>query len=101
LKGFLHGILEKNVYTSHPPCFQESCYPHYVCKLDKDLYGAPRVWYSQLSWNLQQLGLFPSRDDISLCIRRGAHAVYVLMYVDDIIIIGSFPDVVVTHLLAL
>jgi hypothetical protein len=46
-----------------PLGFEDKRHPHYICKLDKVLYGlkhAPRAWYSRLSQRLLELGFVPS-----------------------------------------
>jgi hypothetical protein len=67
--------------------------PNYVCKLDKAIYGlkqAPRAWYSQLSFKLQMLGFSPSKGDTSLFfLHNKTVTIYVLVYVDDIIVVSS------------
>ena len=94
--AFLHGILEEEVYMRQPPGYQDKNLPHYVCKLEKALYGlkqAPRAWYSRLSVKLQQLGFKPSKGDTSLFIFKKAElTMYVLVYVDDIIVASSGPE---------
>jgi len=91
--AFLHGILEEEVYMQQPPGFVERGNENYICKLDKALYGlkqAPRAWYSRLSTKLVDLGFKPSRADTSLFIfNRGGITMYVLVYVDDIIVASS------------
>jgi histone deacetylase 1/2 len=66
---------------------------NYVCKLDKALYGlkqAPRAWYSRLSAQLIALGFFASKSDTSLFIYRKSHVtIFMLIYVDDIIVASS------------
>jgi hypothetical protein len=66
---------------------------NYVCKLDKAIYGlkqAPRAWYSQLSFKLQMLGFSPSKGDTSLFfLHNKTVTIYVLVYVDDIIVVSS------------
>jgi histone deacetylase 1/2 len=76
-----------------PPGFESSATPNYICKLDKALYGlkqAPRAWYSRLSTKLQQLGFVPSKGDTSLFLYNKANImIFVLIYVDDIIVTSS------------
>jgi hypothetical protein len=93
---FLHGVLEEEVYMKQPPSFEIKNTPHLVCKLDKSLYGlkqAPRAWYSRLSTKLIALGFRASRSDTSLFIyqKRGV-SIYMLIYVDDIIVTASSQE---------
>jgi len=91
--AFLHGILEEEVYMEQPPGYADKSHPEYVCKLDKALYGlkqAPRAWYARLCKRLQSLGFVPSKSDTSLFYySRGKYSLYVLVYVDDIIVASS------------
>jgi hypothetical protein len=66
---FLHGVLEEEVYKRQPPRYECKEKAHYVCKLDKPIYGlkqALQTWYSCLRMNLQMLGFVPSKGDTSL-----------------------------------
>jgi hypothetical protein len=76
-----------------PPSFEDLTHPHYLCKLDKSLYGlkqTPRAWFSRLSGTLIQLGFQASKADVSLFIfNQGGIHMYILIYVDDIIIVSS------------
>ena len=94
--AFLHGVLEEEVYMRQPPGYQDKLHPNYLCKLDKALYGlkqAPRAWYHRLSMKLQALGFKPSKGDTSLFFyRKGGLIMYILIYVDDIIVASSSPE---------
>jgi histone deacetylase 1/2 len=51
---------------------------------------SPRAWYSRLSDHLQQLGFVPSAANTSLFIFcRDGVTIYMLVYVDDIVIASS------------
>jgi hypothetical protein len=61
-------------------------------RLNRALYGlrqAPRAWHMRLSEELQRMGLSPSSADPSLCISASDPGAWVLVYVDDMLIIGS------------
>jgi hypothetical protein len=92
--AFLHGVLEEEVYMRQPPGFENPNAPNYICKLDKALYGlkqAPRAWYSRLSTKLYDLGFVPSKTDTSLFLfNKEGITIFLLIYVDDIIVISSF-----------
>jgi hypothetical protein len=91
--AFLHGVLSETVYCSQPIDFTDSALPNHVCKLNKSLYGlkqAPCAWYSRFATYLATLGFSEARLDTSLFIyHRGADTVYLLLYVDDIILTAS------------
>ncbi|WVZ68985.1 hypothetical protein U9M48_017854 [Paspalum notatum var. saurae] len=94
--AFLHGLLEEEVYMRQPPGYEDKNKPNYVCKLDKALYGlkqAPRAWCSRLSTRLQELGFVPSKADTSLFFySKGGLQIFLLVYVDDIIVVSSSTD---------
>jgi histone deacetylase 1/2 len=100
--AFLHGVLEEEVYMRQPPGFEDKSRPHFVCKLNKAIYGlkqAPRAWYSRLSTKLLDLGFRMSKSDTSLFIssKKGA-TIFMLIYVDDIIVTGSSQEAIVALL---
>jgi histone deacetylase 1/2 len=73
-----------------------------VRKLDKALYGlkqAPRAWYSRLSSKLLDLGFVSSKSDTSLFIyNKSGIIIYMLVYVDDIIVTSSSQNAITTLL---
>lgn len=91
--AFLQGSLQEEVYMRQPPSFESPEYPNYICKLRKPIYGlkqASHAWYTELTSFLICMGFVMSRSDNSLFIlHHGGYLVYVLVYVDDIVIIGS------------
>jgi hypothetical protein len=91
--AFLHGNLDESAYMQQPPGFVDPSRPDHVCKLQKAIYGlkqSPRAWYSRLSDRLCQLGFLPSQADTSLFVfHSGALTIYMLVYVDDIVIVSS------------
>ena len=76
-----------------PPGFVDKDHPDHVCLLKRSLYGlkqAPRQWFQRLSTFLSTIGFRSSKADTSLFIHtHGAHHIFILCYVDDIIITGS------------
>nr|KAJ0196282.1 hypothetical protein LSAT_V11C700351460 [Lactuca sativa] len=96
--AFLNGILHEDVYMKQPPGFVSNSFPNHVCKLDRALYGlkqSPRAWFQRLHDFLLRLGFFNIQSDSSLFIRHTKEATTVLLvYVDDIIVTGSFPSMV-------
>jgi len=75
------------------PGYADISHPSYVCRLDKALYGlkqAPRAWYAQLCVKLVALGFVASKADTSLFFcKKGGLIMFVLVYVDDIIVASS------------
>lgn len=81
-----------------PPGYEDTQFPSYICKLNKALYGlkqAPTTWYSRLSFKLQELGFVSSKADCSLFIyKHQGIVIYILIYVDDIIVTGSSAQLI-------
>jgi hypothetical protein len=98
----LCGVQEEEVYMRQPPGYEDKNSPHHVCRLDKAIYGlkqAPRAWYSRLSDKLQKLGFMASKGDTSLFFLRNKDVmIFVLVYVDDIIVASSSPSATTTLL---
>ncbi|KZV54184.1 hypothetical protein F511_36903 [Dorcoceras hygrometricum] len=92
--AFLHGHLKDVVYMRQPPGFEvSSSGSPMVCRLHKAIYGlkqAPRAWFHRLTHSLQAFGFVSSKADPSLFIKSSSTSViYLLVYVDDIIVTGS------------
>jgi hypothetical protein len=104
--AFLHGILSEAVYCSKPSGFTDVAHLDFVCRLvllmllirivcrlNRSLYGlkqAPRAWYSRFASFLLSLGFVEAKSDASLFVyRRGDDMVYLLLYVDDIVLTAS------------
>jgi hypothetical protein len=73
--------------------FIDAQHPDHVCLLDKSLYGlkqAPQAWYQQISGELHSIGFTSAVFDTSLFVyKRGNDVVYLLLYVDDIVLTAS------------
>ncbi|XP_071740612.1 uncharacterized mitochondrial protein AtMg00810-like [Rutidosis leptorrhynchoides] len=81
-----------------PSGFIDPQQPDHVCLLHKSIYGlkqAPRAWFHRLSKLLHDLDFTSSKTDSSLFIySRDGNVMYILVYVDDIIVTGNNPDVI-------
>lgn len=91
--AFLQGTLNDEVYMEQPQGFIDSDRPTHVCRLRKAIYGlkqAPRAWYVELQTFLISAGFHNSVSDTSLFIlKKGRSIVYMLIYVDDILVTGN------------
>jgi hypothetical protein len=89
--AFLNGDLGEEVYMQPPPGYDHL--PHKVCRLRRALYGlkqAPRLWFAKFSSTIAQIGFVSSPYDSALFIwRSDAGLILLLLYVDDMIIVGD------------
>ncbi|KAI3701667.1 hypothetical protein L6452_26909 [Arctium lappa] len=93
--AFLHGDLDEEVYMKIPKGFAKEGETR-VCRLRKSLYGlkqASRNWYRKLTKFLISLNFKQSKADHSLfTYQNGGVYVAILVYVDDVIIVGDNFD---------
>ena len=87
--AFLNGVLQEEVYIEQPAGYHEGG-PDIGCHLQKALYGlrqASRAWHTRLTEELVSLGLQPSAADPGLhYLNTESGRIYLLVYVDDILI---------------
>ncbi|XP_071694818.1 uncharacterized mitochondrial protein AtMg00810-like [Rutidosis leptorrhynchoides] len=78
-----------------PPGFIDARFPNNVCCSLYGLKQAPRAWFYRLSTLLTRLGFVCSRSDLSLFVfKRGSCIMYLLVYVDDIILTGNVSSTI-------
>ena len=92
--AFLHGDLEEEIYMEQPPGFVAQGGHGLVCKLKKSLYGlkqSPRAWFGRFSKVLQQFGMTRCESDHSVFLKCSTSNkyIYLVVYVDDIVITGD------------
>lgn len=80
---------------AQPPSFVDSRFLDHVCHLKKalyDLHQASLTWFQRFSTYLLGLGFCQSQSDSSLFhFHEGTTIIYLLLYVDDIIVTGNDP----------
>ena len=90
--AFLQGKLDDKVFMMQPPGFVDKDNLA-VWRLNKAIYGlkqAPQAWYNELKSFLLQSGFKNSLADASLFIFNNKRVhLYMLVYVDDIILTGN------------
>ncbi|RVX17918.1 Retrovirus-related Pol polyprotein from transposon TNT 1-94 [Vitis vinifera] len=94
---FLHGDLAEEVYMEQPPGFVAQGESGLVCRLRRSLYGlkqSPRAWFSRFSSVVQEFGMLRSTADHSVFYHHNSlgQCIYLVVYVDDIVITGSDQD---------
>ena len=88
--AFLHGELKETIYISAPDGVAAS--PGTACRLRKSLYGlkqSPRCWNQKFTSQIEKLGFVRSKRDYCLYVRyQDGDEVYIILYVDDLLIAG-------------
>ncbi|NBX97749.1 hypothetical protein EBQ81_02685, partial [bacterium] len=91
--AFLNGDLEEEIFMEQPEGFVKPGEEHLVCKLHKTIYGlkqSPRAWNKKLNDELKKQGFSRCEADHSVYFKRDNKGlVFLLVYVDDIIIVAD------------
>ncbi|GJP71316.1 hypothetical protein CLOP_g2159, partial [Closterium sp. NIES-67] len=90
--AFLQGVLRELIYMERPAGFHLPFPSDSVWQLRRPVYGlkqAPREWHAKLAATLAELGFSTSRADPSLFLRTSPSPFYILVYVDDMILITA------------
>ena len=81
-----------------PPGYVDPARPTHVCPLQKAIYGfkqAARAWYHRFAIFIASIGFVSSKSDNSLFTYHcGCDTIYLLFYVDDIILTASSVSLV-------
>ena len=93
----LNGDFHEEVYMTQPPSFKVAGKDNQVLRLVKALYGlkkAPRAWCIKIDKYLSYQG-FKSSSDSNLYIKTiDSNIILRVIYVDDLIIIGSSTSLI-------
>ncbi|KAK8617193.1 hypothetical protein V6N13_117159 [Hibiscus sabdariffa] len=91
--AFLNGKLEEDVYMTQPEGFVAPENARKVCKLQRSIYGlkqASRSWNLRFNEAIQEFGFIRNEDEP--CVYKkfsGSIVSFLVLYVDDILIIGN------------
>ena len=91
---FLYGDLAEEVYMEHPPRFVAQGESGLVSRLHRSLYSlkqSPRAWFGCFSYVVQEFSMLRSTTDHSIFYHHNSsrQCIYMVVYVDDIVITGS------------
>jgi transposase InsO family protein len=91
--AFLNGDLDVELYMQQPEGFITAGQEKLVCHLRKSLYGlkqAGRAWFEKINTALIDMDFTPLDSDHCVYVRhQGGEVLYIVLYVDDLLLIGS------------
>uniref|UniRef100_A0A5S6R0A3 Reverse transcriptase Ty1/copia-type domain-containing protein n=1 Tax=Trichuris muris TaxID=70415 RepID=A0A5S6R0A3_TRIMR len=95
--AYLNGKLDEELFVEPPPAFDQPTTDGKVLRLRRSLYElkqSARVWNQVATDSLRKLGFRPNRADPCLFSRKVKNSTmsYVLIYIDDLLIAGSSPE---------
>jgi hypothetical protein len=91
--AFLNGSLVEDVYMTQPKGFVGTKNARKICKLRKSIYGlkqASRSWNIRFDEVIKEFGFIKNPEEP--CIYKkisGSAIVFMILYVDDILLIGN------------
>jgi hypothetical protein len=69
-----------------------------VCKIKMSLYGlkqSPRMWYPKFDTYMLGFGFTMSKEDYCVYLKLvGDHMIYLVLYVDDVFLIGNNMEII-------
>ncbi|KAK4389523.1 Retrovirus-related Pol polyprotein from transposon TNT 1-94 [Sesamum angolense] len=97
---FLNGELDEEIYMEQPEGFVVPGQEKKVCRLVKSLYGlkqAPKQWHEKFDRTMLSNGFKINECDKCVYVKSTQHSfIIVCLYVDDMLIMGSNRDIILT-----
>ncbi|MBY3556105.1 hypothetical protein HGI15_22490, partial [Modestobacter lapidis] len=91
--AFLNGNIEEDIYMEQPEGFTSSGDDHKVCKLQRSIYGlkqASRSWNIRFNEAIKSFGFLQNMDEPCVYKKVSGSAIsFLILYVDDILLIGN------------
>ncbi|GJR39546.1 retrotransposon protein, putative, ty1-copia subclass [Tanacetum coccineum] len=91
--AFLNGYLDEDIYMVQPEGFVDPKHPRKVCKLQRSIYGlkqASKSWNKIFDEEIKKFGFAQNLDEPCVYQKAsGSNVTFLILYVDDIIIIGN------------
>ena len=96
--AFLNGFLEEDIYMEQPRGFESNGEHQKMCKLKKSIYGlkqASRSWNIRFDEVIKSFGFIKNLDEP--CVYKkvsGSAIAFLVLYVDDILLIGNDAPII-------
>jgi hypothetical protein len=91
--AFLNGNLDEDVYMIQPEGFVDPINARKICKLQKSIYGlkqASRSWNIRFDEVIKGFGFHQNEEEACVYKKEsGSVVVFLILYVDDILLIGN------------